>query len=172
MKKYLYFFIAGLLSLNLLACNPVNGSTENSDDTSKTGEITDTEGLPKKEGYEILVGTKWNLEEREDFNDFAKKNAYKTVIFKQDEIIVDYFKYKGALTKLKKCREQMLLHNKNYSEALSKNNSLDVAISSRQWEDELIEEYKLKQEAKKYAQPAAMRISFIFPNIKSYQSNL
>ncbi len=68
----------------------------------------------------------------------------------QDEIIVDYFKYKGALTKLKKCREQMLLHNKNYSEALSKNNSLDVAISSSQWEDELIEEYKLKQEAKKY----------------------
>ena len=44
----------------------------------------------------------------------------------------------------------MLLHNKNYSEALNKNNSLDVAISSSQWEDELIEEYKLKQEAKKY----------------------
>ena len=93
MKKYLYFFIAGLLSLNLLACNPVNGSTENSEDTSKTGEITDTEELPKKEGYEILVGTKWNLEEREDFNDFAKKNAYKTVIFKQDEIIVDNRSY-------------------------------------------------------------------------------
>ena len=35
----------------------------------------------------------------------------------QDEIIVDYFKYKGALTKLKKCREQLLLHNKNYSDA-------------------------------------------------------
>ena len=73
MKKYLYFFIVGLLSLNLLACNPINGSTENSEDTGKTGEITDTEES-KKEGYEILVGTKWNLEEREDFNDFAKKN--------------------------------------------------------------------------------------------------
>ena len=68
----------------------------------------------------------------------------------QDEIIVDYFKYKGALTKLKKCREQLLLHNKNYSEALEKNDSLDITIASAQWEDELIEEYRLKQEVKKY----------------------
>ena len=68
----------------------------------------------------------------------------------QDEIIIDYFKYKGALIKLKKCREQILLHNKNYSEALEKNNSLDITITSSQWEEELIEEYKLKQEVKKY----------------------
>lgn len=68
----------------------------------------------------------------------------------QDEIIVDYYNYKGALIKLKKCREQLLLHNKNYSDALDKNNSLDIAITSSQWEDELIEEYKLKQEVKKY----------------------
>ena len=68
----------------------------------------------------------------------------------QDEIIVDYFKYKGALTKLKKCREQLLLHNKNYSKALESNNSLDIAITSSQWEEELVEEYRLKQEVKKY----------------------
>ena len=68
----------------------------------------------------------------------------------QDEIIVDYFKYKGALTKLKKCREQLLLHNKNYSEALKGKNSLDTLITQAQWEDELIEEYRLKQEVKKY----------------------
>ena len=68
----------------------------------------------------------------------------------QDEIIVSYYKYKGALTKLKKCREQLLLHNKNYSDALSNNNSLDISITSSQWEEELIEEYRLKQEAKKY----------------------
>ena len=68
----------------------------------------------------------------------------------QDEIIVDYFKYKGALIKLKKCREQLLLHNKNYSDALQKNNSLDIALASSQWEEELIEEYRLKQEVKKY----------------------
>ena len=68
----------------------------------------------------------------------------------QDEIIVSYYKYKGALTKLKKCREQLLLHNKNYSDALAKGDSLDVSITSSQWEEELIEEYRLKQEAKKY----------------------
>lgn len=68
----------------------------------------------------------------------------------QDEIIVDYYKYKGALTKLKKCREQLLLHNKNYAEALEKNDSLDITITSSQWEDELVEEYRLKQEVKKY----------------------
>ena len=48
----------------------------------------------------------------------------------QDEIIVAYYNYKGALTKLKKCREQILLHNKNYSDALAKGDSLDVSITS------------------------------------------
>lgn len=76
----------------------------------------------------------------------------------QDEIIVDYFKYKGALTKLKKCREQLLLHNKNYSDALQENNSLNISITSAQWEEELIEEYKLKQEVKKY-QMALVRLA-------------
>lgn len=76
----------------------------------------------------------------------------------QDEIIVDYFKYKGALTKLKKCREQLLLHNKNYSQALSNKNSLDISITSAQWEEELIEEYRLKQEVKKY-QMALIRLA-------------
>ena len=76
----------------------------------------------------------------------------------QDEIIVDYFRYKGALLKLKKCREQLLLHNKNYSEALNKRDSLDITITSSQWDDELIEEYRLKQEVKKY-QLALMRLA-------------
>lgn len=68
----------------------------------------------------------------------------------QDEIIVDYYKYKGSLIKLKKCREQLLLANKNYSEALDGGDSLNITITSSQYEQELIEEYKLKQEAKKY----------------------
>ena len=76
----------------------------------------------------------------------------------QDEIIVDYYKYKGALLKLKKSREQLLLHNKNYSKALAHDNSLDISITSSQWEDELIEEYKLKQEALKY-QLALIRLA-------------
>ena len=58
----------------------------------------------------------------------------------QDEIIVSYYNYKGALIKLKKCREQILLQNKNYSQALDNNNSLDITITSSQYEEELIEE--------------------------------
>ena len=88
MKKYLYFFIAGLLSLNLLACNPVNGNMENTEDTDKTGEITDTEES-KKEGYEILVGTKWNLDTNEEYNEETLETAPKTITFKKDEIIID-----------------------------------------------------------------------------------
>ncbi len=76
----------------------------------------------------------------------------------QNEIVIDYFKYKGALTKLKKCREQLLLHNKNYATALENNDSLDISITSSQWEEELIEEYKLKQEVKKY-QLALIRLA-------------
>ena len=52
----------------------------------------------------------------------------------------------------------MLLHNKNYSDALSKNNSLDFSITSSQWEEELVEEYRLKQEVKKY-QLALIRLA-------------
>ncbi len=76
----------------------------------------------------------------------------------QDEIIVDYYKYKGALLKLKKCREQILLANKNYSDALDKNNSLDIIINSALWEEEQIEEFKIEQEVKKY-QLALIRLA-------------
>ena len=107
MKKYFYFFIAGLLSLNLLACNPVNGGTENSEDTDKTGEVTDTEESSKKEGYEILVGTKWNLEEKEDYDDFTKKNAYRIVIFKQDEIVVDDKSYSIENSMIKEDKDDL-----------------------------------------------------------------
>lgn len=76
----------------------------------------------------------------------------------QDEIIVNYFKYKGALLNLKKCREQILLANKNYSNALAKNDSLDIIVNSAAWEEQQIEEYKIKQEVKKY-QLALIRLA-------------
>ena len=50
------------------------------------------------------------------------------------------------------------MHNKNYSQALTNNNSLDISITSAQWEEELIEEYRLKQEVKKY-QMALIRLA-------------
>ena len=62
------------------------------------------------------------------------------------------------MLKLKKCREQILLANKNYSDALDKNNSLDIIINSALWEEEQIEEFKIKQEVKKY-QLALIRLA-------------
>lgn len=68
----------------------------------------------------------------------------------QDEIVVTYYNYKGALMRLKDCRAQLLLYNKNYSQALAKNDTLEISVASAQWEEQLIEEYRIKQDVKKY----------------------
>lgn len=68
----------------------------------------------------------------------------------QDEIVVTYYNYKGALMRLKDCRAQLLLYNKNYNEALKKNDTLEISVASAQWEEQLVEEYKIKQEVKRY----------------------
>jgi hypothetical protein len=56
----------------------------------------------------------------------------------QDTLISDYYNYKGAL------------YNKNYSNALKSNDSLELIISSSLYEDMLLDEYYQEQEAKKY----------------------
>lgn len=68
----------------------------------------------------------------------------------QDEIVVTYYNYKGALMRLKDCRAQLLLYNKNYNEALKKNDTLEISVASAQWEEQLVEEYRIKQDVKKY----------------------
>ena len=40
--------------------------------------------------------------------------------------------------------------NKNYSDAVKKGDSLEIAVSSARWEEKQIEEFRLKQEAKRY----------------------
>lgn len=68
----------------------------------------------------------------------------------QDEIVITYYNYKGALMRLKDCRAQLLLYNKNYNDALKKNDSLEISVAAAQWEEQLVEEYKIKQDVKKY----------------------
>ena len=68
----------------------------------------------------------------------------------QDEIVITYYNYKGALMRLKDCRSQLLLYNKNYNEALKNNDSLEISVAAAQWEEQLVEEYKIKQDVKKY----------------------
>ena len=68
----------------------------------------------------------------------------------QDEIVIAYYCYKNSLIRLKNLREQMLLKNKNYSNALKKGDNLEITVNSAAWQEKLMEEYELKQEAKRY----------------------
>lgn len=68
----------------------------------------------------------------------------------QDTIISAYYNYKGSLTKLKDTRTRMILYNKNYADAIAKNNKLEVTISSALYDDMLMQEFSQEQNAKKY----------------------
>ena len=68
----------------------------------------------------------------------------------QDKIINAYYNYKSALTQLKEIRARELLYNKNYVNAMDDEDFLEIAISSAQYKDMQIEEYKYMQLAKKY----------------------
>ncbi len=68
----------------------------------------------------------------------------------QSEIVTTYYCYKHTLQSLKETRAELILLNKNYSQALKSGNSLEITVSSAQWEEKQIEEHKLKQEAKRY----------------------
>lgn len=68
----------------------------------------------------------------------------------QDEIVIAYYGYKNSLITLKNLREQMLLKNKNYSNAVKSGDNLEITIGSADWEEKQIEEYEIMQEAKRY----------------------
>ena len=68
----------------------------------------------------------------------------------QSEIVTTYYCYKHVLQSLKDTRAELILLNKNYNTALKSGDSLEIAVSSARWEEKQIEEYRLKQEAKRY----------------------
>lgn len=68
----------------------------------------------------------------------------------QSEIVTTYYCYKHTLAALKDTRAELILLNKNYSDAVKKGDSLEIAVSSARWEEKQIEEFRLKQEAKRY----------------------
>ena len=68
----------------------------------------------------------------------------------QDKIINAYYNYKSSLSQLKEIRARELLYNKNYVKAMDEEDFLEIAISSAQYKDMQIEEYKYLQMAKKY----------------------
>ena len=68
----------------------------------------------------------------------------------QEKIISSYYRYKGALNKLKDTRSRIILYNKNYSNALQRGSLTELAVSSALYEDMQLQEYRQEQEAKKY----------------------
>lgn len=68
----------------------------------------------------------------------------------QDEIITTYYNYKITLNQIRELREKLFLYNKNYSSALKNKDSLEISISGALYDDILIEEAQLKNNAKNY----------------------
>ncbi len=68
----------------------------------------------------------------------------------QDNIINSYYNYKGALNELKQIRTKLVLYNKNYANAIKKNDSLEIIISSAMYDNTLLEEFRAKENAKRY----------------------
>lgn len=68
----------------------------------------------------------------------------------QDRLIKDYYDYKSALDSLKVCRQNLLLQNKNYSDALKTGNQLSIIASSALYDKDLLNELRLKQQVKQY----------------------
>lgn len=68
----------------------------------------------------------------------------------QDKIINAYYNYKGALTQLKETRSKLLLYNKNYTNAIERDDMLEITISSSLYDNMALEEFYYLQNAKKY----------------------
>lgn len=68
----------------------------------------------------------------------------------QDKIINAYYNYKSALTQLKETRSKLLLYNKNYTNALERDDLLEITISSSLYDNMALEEFYYVQNAKKY----------------------
>ena len=68
----------------------------------------------------------------------------------QDTLISSYYNYKNTLSQLKDTRSKILLYSKNYSNAVSGNDILEIAIQSSRYDSMRLREFELEQSAKKY----------------------
>ncbi len=68
----------------------------------------------------------------------------------QDTLVSSYYNYKNTLTQLKMVRSKMILYSKNYSNAISGNDIMEIAISTALYDSMRLKEYELEQSAKKY----------------------
>lgn len=68
----------------------------------------------------------------------------------QNRIIKNYYGYKSSINELKNCRQKMMVEHQNYSDAIEKNDSFYIVVSSALYDEQLLEEVKIKQKIKQY----------------------
>lgn len=66
----------------------------------------------------------------------------------QNRLINNYYDYKSSLEALKVCRQNIMLQNKNYNEAIKSGNEMSIIVSSSLYDKELYNELRLKQKIK------------------------
>lgn len=66
----------------------------------------------------------------------------------QNDLIKNYYEYKGSLNALSECREKLMLYHKNYSRALDNNELMSAVVESAMYDKQKMQEYKLKQDVK------------------------
>ena len=60
----------------------------------------------------------------------------------QNKLISNYYDYKSSIEAIKVCRQNIILQNKNYSDALKENNTIGMIASSALYDKELLNELK------------------------------
>lgn len=68
----------------------------------------------------------------------------------QDRLIKNYYDYKSSIEALRVCRQNLILHNKNYSDALKSGNEISMISSSALYDKDLYNELSLEQQIKSY----------------------
>lgn len=91
-----------------------------------------------------------NIQQETPLTDTELIELAGTIESLQDVIISTYYSYKGALTMLKDTRAKMVLYNRNYANAIRKNNQLEIIISSSLYDDLKMQEFQQEQTAKRY----------------------
>jgi len=66
----------------------------------------------------------------------------------QNKLIKSYYDYKSAMESLRSCRQQLLVANRNYNEALKSKDSTSIIVTSAMYDKQRMEEIKLVQKAK------------------------
>lgn len=68
----------------------------------------------------------------------------------QNRIIKNYYGYKSSINELKNCRQKLMVEHKNYSDAIANNDTFYIVVASALYDDQLLEEVKIKQKIKQY----------------------